>query len=616
MSSIPAARPAVPDRAPPRRAPFSNRLDLDAFLEELDRFERGEISAEAWRQFRLVHGTYGQRQDDVHMQRVKIPQGVLSAEQLLALAEVAEAHSRGFVHVTTRQNVQLHFVTLRGAEASMRRLDEVGVTTREACGNSVRNVTACPLAGVSGTELFDPTPYAEAVTRHLLRHPLSSSLPRKFKIAFEGCAEDHAAAAIHDLGFVATRTEGGRRAFLVRAAGGTATVPVSAKVLAEALPAGEALELCEAVIRVFHRLGDRTNRHANRMKFLVRKLGFEGFRSEVLAERARVRSEGAPRLPFDPERPPEEGPPAGARPAPPAPEEIAARVRAQAPRGPGLVPPVHPVLSPPPGALVAFERTNVRPQRQPGFVTVEVALPLGDVTSAQLAVLADLALAYADGGARLTREQDLLLRWVRRGDVPALHARLAAAGLGLDGAGTAAKVTSCPGAESCKLAVTQSRGLGRLLEDHVRAHPELAAGAPGLDLKVSGCPNGCGQHHVAAIGFQGSARKVGGRAVPQYFVLVGGGLGPEGARFGRLAAKIPARRIPQALERLVALYLAEGAPGEDAPAFFSRVDPARARTVLADLAELPQEALRPDDLVDLGESAPFRPETGEGECAT
>ena len=614
MSSLPVARAPAPPRAPPARAPFSNRLDLDAFLEELGRFERGEISAEAWRQFRLVHGTYGQRQDDRHMQRVKIPQGVLSADQLLAIAEVAQAHSRGFAHVTTRQNVQLHFVTLRGAEAAMRRLAEVGVTTREACGNSVRNVTACPFAGVAEGEVFDVSPYAEAVTRHFLRHPLSSALPRKFKIAFEGCPEDHAAASIHDLGFVAALTEGGRRAFTVRAAGGTSTVPVSAPVLVDALPAAELLELCEAVIRVFHRLGDRTNRHANRMKFLVRKLGFEGFRAEVLSERARVRAEGAPRLPFDPERPPDERAPEGERPAPPGPQDVAARVRAQAPRGPGVVPAPLPVLSPSLAARAAFERTNVRPQRQGGYVTVEVVLPLGDATSAQLAVLADLARAYGDGSIRLTRDQDAVLRWVRREDVPALHARLAAAGLAHDGAGTAANVTSCPGAESCKLAVTQSRGLGRLLEAHVRGHPELAA--PGLDLKISGCPNGCGQHHVSAIGFQGSARKVGGKAVPQYFVLLGGGLGRDGARFGRLAAKIPARRVPAALDRLVALYRAERADGEDAPAFFARLDPARARAALAELAELTPAALTPADVVDLGESAEFRPETGEGECAT
>ncbi len=603
-----------PSAAEPRApAPFSDARDLDEFLEMLGKLERGEIGAEAWRQFRLLHGTYGQRQADAHMQRVKIPQGVLSAAQLEAIADVAERHSRGFVHVTTRQNVQLHFVTAHGAEAAMRRLAEAGVTTREACGNSVRNVTACPLAGVAPDELFDVTPYAEAFTRHFLRHPLSSSLPRKLKVAFEGCPVDHAAAAIHDLGFYARVLPDGRKGFLVRAGGGTATVPVSADVLVPLLPAGEVLELAEAVVRVFHRLGDRTNRQANRMKFLIRRLRFEGFRAEVEAERARVRKEGAPTLPFDPEQPPEERAPSGARPPAPEPFAIASRVGSAPPRGPGVVPAVTPDLVPGPAALEAFERTNVRPQRQAGYVALEVVLPLGDVTSGQLRVLADLSRAYADGAARLTREQDVLLRWVRREDVADLHALLAAAGLGRAGAGTAARVTCCPGAESCKLAVTQSRGLGRLLEAHVAEHPDLAA--PGLDLKVSGCPNGCGQHHVAAIGFQGSARKVGGSAVPQYFVLVGGGVGAGGARFGRLAAKIPARRVPQALERLVALYCAERGEGETAQAFFARVEPARARAALADLAELAHETLTPEDLVDLGASAAFRPETGEGECA-
>ena len=603
------ATPAAP------RAPFSDRRDLDEFVETLGKFERGEITAEAWRQFRLLHGTYGQRQADAHMQRVKVPQGLLAASQLEALAEVAERYSRGFAHVTTRQNLQLHFVTPHGAEAAIARIAEAGVTTREACGNSVRNVTACPLAGVAPDEVFDVTPYAEAFTRHFLRHPLAASLPRKFKVAFEGCPVDHAAASIHNLGFVARRLPDGRRAFLVRAGGGTATVPVSAQVLVAALPADEVLELSEAVVRVFHRLGDRVHRHANRMKFLVRKLGFEGFRAEVEAERARVRAEGAPRLPFDPQRPPEEAPPSGERPAPPAPEAIAARVRAQRPAGPGIVPQSEPDLAPSAAALAAFVSTNVRPQRQAGFATVEVVLPLGDATSAQLRALADLARAHGDGSVRLTREQGVLLRWVPQGEVRALHAGLAAAGLGRAGAGTAARVTSCPGAESCKLAVTQSRGLGRLLETHLREHPELVAAAPGLDLKVSGCPNGCGQHHVAAIGFQGSARKVGDRAVPQYFVLVGGGLGPDGARFGRLAAKVPARRVPQAIERLVALYRAERVEGEDAAAFFARVEPARAKAALGELAELAPEAVRPEDLVDLGDSSAFRPETGEGECA-
>jgi sulfite reductase (NADPH) hemoprotein beta-component len=597
------------------RATFAEPKDLDAFVEQLGRFERGEISADEWRAFRLLEGTYSQRQvGDVHMVRTKLPQGVVTAAQLEALGEVTERWSRGFGHISTRQNLQLHFVSGRGAEAALRRLAEVGVTSREACGNSVRNVTACPYGGVSAGEVFDTTPYAEALTRHFLRHPLSSSLPRKFKIAFEGCGEDHAAAAIHDLACFASRRDGAP-GFQVRAGGGTATMPVSARPLVEFLPAGELLAVAEAVIRVFHRLGDRQNRASNRLKFLVKKLGFDGFQREVETELGKVRAEGVPPLGFDPLHPPEEAPPGGARPPAPTPEALAARVRAQVPRGPGVVPAVVPVLAPPAAALAAFRRTNVQPQRQAGWVTVTVTVPLGDLTSAQLAALADLSRSHADGTVRFTRTQDLVLRWVPAGEVPALFDRLAAAGLGLDGAGTPADVVSCPGAESCRLAVTHSRGLGQELEAHVRARPELYGQAPDLDLKVSGCPNGCSQHHVATIGFQGSARKVGDKAVPQYFVLVGGGLSSAGARFGHLAAKIPARRVGQALDRLVALYLAERQVGEGAPAFFARVPLERVKGALAGLGDLSAATLTPADLVDLGEDHEYRTDTMDGECA-
>jgi sulfite reductase (NADPH) hemoprotein beta-component len=548
------------------------------------------------------------------MVRTKLPQGVVTAEQLEALAEVTERWSRGFGHISTRQNLQLHFVAGRGAEAALTRLAEVGVTSREACGNTVRNVTACPYGGVAGDEVFDTTPYAEALTRHFLRHPFSAALPRKFKVAFEGCGEDHAAAAIHDLGFFA-RLQSGRRGFEVRVGGGTATLPVSARPLVQFAPAGDLLAIAEAVLRVFHRLGDRQNRASNRLKYLVRKLGFEGFAAEVEKALAEVRAEGVPPLPFDTERPPEEGPPPGSQPQPPEPGEIAARVGRQVARGPGIRPEPRPVLQPAAGALEAFRASNVRPQRQERFVVVTVTVPLGDLTSAQLEVLAGLSRAYADGTVRFTRHQDVLLRWVPADAVPALHLRLAAAGLGLAGAGGPADVVSCPGAESCRLAVTASRGLGQVLEAHVRSHPGLAQLAPDLDLNVSGCPNGCSQHHVASLGFQGSARKVGDRAIPQYFLLVGGGISPAGARFGRLAAKIPARRVTQALDRLVALYGAERQPGEGAPAFFQRVTVERVKQALAGLDQLGVDSLTTDDLVDLGETQPYRTDTLEGECA-
>jgi sulfite reductase (NADPH) hemoprotein beta-component len=280
-----------------------------------------------------------------------------------------------------------------------------------------------------------------------------------------------------------------------------------------------------------------------------------------------------------------------------------------------VVPTVAPVRAPGAAFLAAFRRSNVQPQRQPRWVTVTVTVPLGDLSSSQLSALAELSRSYADGTVRFTRHQDVVLRWVRPEDVPPLYERLAAAGLGLDGAGTPSDVASCPGAESCRLAVTHSRGLGAHLEAHVRGDQARYGQAPDLELKASGCPNGCSQHHVATIGFQGSARKVGAHAVPQYFVLVGGGVSAEGARFGKVAGKIPARRVPAALDALTDLYLAERTPGEGAPAFFARLPLERAKAALAKLGDLAEAEVTEQDLVDLGETERYRTDTMEGECA-
>jgi len=601
------------------RLSFADEADIDEFVATLDRYERGELTPDQWRAFRLVRGTYGQRQSgDAQMIRVKIPQGALDVAQLGALADVAERWSRGFGHVTTRQNVQFHFMKLHDVEPAMRRLAESGLTTREACGNSVRNVTACPYAGVAEGEAFDVTPYAEALTRYLLRHPLSSSLPRKFKIAFEGCPEDHAVAAINDIGWHA-RVRGsngtGRRGFRVTVGGGTSILCRSGYELYEFLPAGEIFGVAEAIIRVFHRLGDYAHKQRNRMKFLIRDLGFEKWREEFEKSLAEVRAEGAPHLPFDPERPPVEAPPAGDRPSAPGVAEAAARTTAAEVRGPGIVPPAPRTLAVRSEDAAHWLRTNVRPQKQEGYSVVTVTLPLGDLTGAQMRLLADLALAYGDGSVRVTHDQDLILRWVRTRDVRELHRRLEAGGLGLPGAGTLADVTSCPGAEACRLAVTQSRGLGKLLGDRLRGRPDLVAAVPGLGIKISGCPNGCGQHHIAGLGFQGSVRKLGDKVIPQYFVMVGGGIDTGGARFGRLAAKVPARRVPEAVERLVALYVSEREAGEEAPAFFRRVDLGVVKAALAGLEAITLADAVPEDFIDPGEDTAFKVEAQEGECS-
>lgn len=601
------------------RLSFASEADIDEFVETLGRFERGEMSADAWRAFRLVRGVYGQRQvGDVQMIRAKIPQGVIDASQFEALADVAERHSRGFAHITTRQNIQFHFVALHELDLAMHRLADAGLTTREACGNTVRNITACPYAGVAADEVFDVTPYAEALTRHLLRHPLASGLPRKFKIGFEGCPTDHARAAINDLGWYArVRKTGDRieRGFKVTIGGGTSILCQTGQVLYDFAPAGEMIEITEAVLRVYQRLGDYQHRQRNRLKFLIRSLGWERWRELFEISLAEARAEGVGRLPFDPDHPPVEPPPVLPDEAAPPLETIAATVAATRVKGPGILPTL--LLGTPVNdeAIAHWRRTNVRSQRQSGFATVVVTIPLGDVTAGQFRAIALLARGHGDGTVRVTPEQNLLFRWVRDDQVAALHAGLTAAGLAVPGAGTLADVTSCPGAETCRLAVTQSRGLAQALRERCEERPDLAAAAGDLDVKISGCPNGCGQHHVAGIGFQGSVRKVNGRAVPQYFVMVGGGVQDEAAHFARLAAKIPARRCADAMERLVSLYRDERAPDESGVAFFHRIELARVKALLADLAVLSPDAAHEDDYVDLGEQAAFHPEVMEGECS-
>jgi sulfite reductase beta subunit-like hemoprotein len=598
------------------RLSFAKQADIDEFVSVLDKYERGEITPDQWRAFRLVRGTYGQRQaEDAQMLRVKLPQGLVTSTQWDVMADIGEQYSRGFGHITTRQNIQFHFVKLHDVEPAMRMLASAGVTTREACGNSVRNITGCPYAGVSPDELFDVTPYAEALTRYLLRHPLSSTLPRKFKIAFEGCAEDHIATHINDLGFLARVGPNGGRGFRVVAGGGTAIMCTEAGVIHEFLPASEIFRVADAVLRVFHKYGDYQHKQRNRSKFMIKALGWGRWKDIYDQELAGIRLRGeVPTLELD--TPEMEPAPSEARSAAPLESAIATQVTAGEVRGPGITPVVIPVLNSRDEDFTRWQASNVRPQKQAGFTTVMATIPLGDMTSPQMRVIGNLAKAYGDGTVRVTMDQNLVFRWVKTSDVRALYARLAAAGLGIADAGTIADVASCPGAESCRLAVTQSRGLGKLLEDHLRARPDLIEKADGARIKISGCPNGCGQHHIATFGFQGSVRRLGPKAVPQYFVMVGGGTEHGGASFGRLAAKIPARRIPEAVDRLIEMYATEKSDGESAPDFFRRVTVDHVRLALADLERLTKEAAVPTDYVDLAEAAEFAPEVMDGECAS
>ncbi len=596
------------------RVSFADGRDIDEFVDMLEKYETGAISADDWRKFRLLRGTYGQRQDGVQMMRIKLPQGIVTGAQMRALADVASSYSRGFSHITTRQNVQFHFVLLKDAETAMRELAELGMTTREACGNSVRTITSCPYAGVAHDEVFDVTQYAEILTRYFLRHPLSGVLPRKFKIAFEGCPVDHALASIHDLGFFA-RIVDGRRGFRLTIGGGTSILPVSGMLLYEFLPVEDMLDVSEAIVRVYHRFGDYQHRQRNRMKFLIKSLGWDEWKARYDAALAEVRAEGGARLPFDPSLLPTEQAPNWPPAAAPSVQSVAARAVTTL-SGPGIYPGSL-RLQVLPDAYARWSARNVKPQRQAGFAHVTVRLPLGDFTAGQMRVLADLAESYSDGSMRLTVEQNVLFRWVKVENIGPLYQRLQAANLETADANTLGDVVSCPGAESCRLAVTQSRGLGRELTEHLSAHPEWVDLVPAGDIKISGCPNGCGQHHIASIGFQGSVRKVGGRAVPQYFVMTGGGATSEGAYFGKVVSKVPVHRLTEALDRLLTLYRDErDTPQESLGAFFRRVPPARATAVLSDLAELVPGAISDVDYMDLGENRAFNPEVMDGECAS
>jgi sulfite reductase beta subunit-like hemoprotein len=567
---------------PVGRLGFARREDVDLFVERLEAFERGELTSDQWRSFRLLNGVYGQRQDGVNMVRAKLPAGIVTRAQLIALADVADRFARGIGHVTTRQNMQFHFIPSADVEDALGVLADAGITTKEACGHSVRNWTCCPFAGVAKDEPFDPTPYVEALVRHLLRGPYSSTLPRKFKPSVGGCCgTDCSQAFINDLGFLA-RVHDGQRGFTLLAGGGLSTLRRSALVVEEFVPAGEILEAADALVRVFHRIGNRNNKAKARLKWAIDKIGREAFLAEYRAEREKIRNEGGVPLVL-----------------PPQPGEPARRA------------PLAQVATPEPG-YSEWAADSVRAQKQAGFSTVVIRLVLGDITSAQLRALGELATHYGEGEVRFTNEQNIALRWVASARLPALHRELQRVGLARAGANTIADVTSCPGASSCKIAVTASRGLAAQLTELLDRRPDLAAKGRGLDVKVSGCPNGCGQHYIAGIGFQGGMRKVAGRAAPQYLVYVGGGIAAERAEFGRLLGKVPARRAGATLERLLDFYAARRASG---PAFWASVPLDELRALIADLSELAETDATPDDFIDLGESSAFEVVDGEGECS-
>ena len=575
------------------RPSWAREEEIDTFDQFVQRFWNGEISPDEFKRFRLQNGIYGQRQEGEQMLRLKIPWGGLTAAQLELLAELAAKAPKGVGHVTTRQNIQFHFIKLEQVTGLMRSLASVGMTTREACGNTVRNVTIGHCAGVCPQEVFDVTPYAAAVARFLLRNPMNQNLPRKFKIAFSGCPDDLGLTPIQDIGACAVlRSAAGKeeRGFQLHVGGGLGPTPRLAELLEEFTPADRLLPTVAAIVRVFDRLGNRDDRHKARMKFVLNKLGIEQFRALVFQERIGLESTMAgqfPPLVIWEEVPPQRTLPVSAAP---------------------------PIESNDP-VYLRWRATNQLPQKQAGYTMVYIRLELGDVTSAQLRTLAFAAREFGDGTVRSTNQQNFALRWIPSERLPALYRVLSAVGLAAPSAERLADVTACPGADTCQLGITSSRGLaaalGALSDDELR---DLADEA-GIRIKISACPNSCGQHHLANIGFYGGARKFNGQQVPTYEMLLGARLLPGQAQYGKPVARIPAKNIPGAVEAVLRLYQKERADGESFNNFLDRYGLESVKTVLAPFTDLPPASEAPDHYLDYNSEEAFSVQTGPGECA-
>jgi sulfite reductase beta subunit-like hemoprotein len=587
--------PEVREDVPGHIIPILER-EFEDFETEATKFLDGETPENEFIGFRLKQGVYGQRQPGVQMMRIKLPFGGITPEQMEAFADVIERYvplNKG--HITTRQNIQMHHVPLKDATDVLRGLAPSGLSSREGCGNTVRNVTGDPWAGICENEVFDPTPYAGAYVRYFVRHPTTQLMPRKVKTAFTGTDDDRAITGIHDIAFL-SRERDGVRGFEMRVGGGTAIMPRIAPTLYDFVEAdnGEYLKVAEAMLRVFDQQDWlRVNRARARIKVLVDKVGIDEVRRMVDAELegdwvAERDYDLDPILFLDDEE-----------------------AKAPAPLASSATPN---------GDVSEFERfrrANVVAQVQEGFSAVQVHVPRGDLSPEQFRGLADIMRDCSGGYARTTVHQNFVLRWVRDESVYEVWQRLLALDLGAPGADEIDDVVSCPGTDSCKLGITSSMGLNAAIRARLAEMQVTDPLSRRIHIKMSGCPNGCSQHHIANIGFYGASIKVGEHTIPAYVAHIGGNYeGGEVVYGTRLKVRLAAKRVPDAVERWVRMYEAERTDGEAFNAFAERVGGKRFEDEVRDLA-LPIEFSLDTmgHFIDWQRDAPFQVIRGEGECA-
>jgi sulfite reductase (ferredoxin) len=570
--------------------------EFDDFDNEAEKFLDGQTEEAEFIGFRLKQGVYGQRQADVQMCRIKLPMGGITPEQWEMFADVTEEYAPlNKAHVTTRQNIQIHHIPLRQMAELIRKVSDSGLSSREGCGNTVRNVTGDPYAGVCENELFDITPWAGAYVRYFVRHPTTQLMPRKIKTAFTATDEDRAITGIHDIAFI-PRVKDGVKGVEVRVGGGTSIMPRIAPTLYEfvELENGDFLKVSEAVFRIFDRQDWlRVNRARARIKVLIDKIGIDEFRDQVEEE---LKGDWVAERDFDP-----------------IPLLLIHDEEANAPAVGGS-------YASPNGDLAEFERfraSNVKPQRQAGFSTVDVRVYRGDLTPEQMRGIAEVQRKYSGGYARTTVDQNFVLRWVRDESVYEVWQELSKLGLGDHGAGQIIDTVSCPGTDSCKLGITSSMGLNAAINERIVAMDITDELTKRIHIKNSGCPNGCSQHHIANIGFYGASIKVGDKTIPAYIPHIGGNYEGGEVIYGtRLKSRIPAKRAPEAVERWIRYYETERQEGEEFNAFAERVGAASFTELVKDLS-LPVEfnVENMNYFIDWQRDQLYEVIRGEGECA-
>ncbi len=577
--------------------------DIEKFETQLEHYLSGDLSEDAFRVFRLNNGVYGQRQGGHNqMVRIKAPAGKLTPTQLDAMAHIADTYSRGWGHITTRQNLQFHYVQLEQIPDVMRELMAVGLTSREACGDTVRNVQACHLAGACPHEVLDITPWAEAAYRHFLRSPIGQRLPRKFKINFSGCATDCGQAMFNDAGVIAVQRELDdgtiESGFRVYVAGGLGATPHPALALEPFTTKEDLLPTLESIMRVFDHHGNRENKLRARMKWLVGQLGFDEVQRQVLRERKFLVASATWPGGIPGEVLKHGDAPAGVRSqteVTPVGQGVSVTLR----RG---------------NPFEAWSDANVVRGNAKGTVSAYAWCRLGDVTSDQLRALAAVQRQLG-AEIRVTNRQNFVFRGLTEDQLPRLFEALEAIDMAQAGAELSRDVVACPGADTCNLAVTQSRGLAAAIGK--RLEEEGLAEVGGIRTNISGCTNSCGQHHAADIGFFGAERRAHGQSAPGYQMLLGGHIGDEQIHFGQKALRLPAKAAPEAAVRVVRQFSEGRDAGESFKDWMERVGGvAKVTEGLKELDHFPAPNENADYYVDFGETGPYESEIGESECAT